>query len=78
MPEEHLSSDVTILPPGWSRPKPEVLADPTWWPALLALGATVMTWGLVTSFVVLIVGFVTFAVSLTGWSGDMRHDQNQH
>ncbi len=78
MPEEHLSPGGTVLSPGWSRPKPEVLAAPSWWPALLSLGASVMVWGLVTSFVVLLIGLITFVVSLTGWIGDLRHEHNEH
>jgi len=78
MPQEHISSRETHLPPGWTAPKPEVLAAPTWWPALLALGATFVAWGLVTSFLVLILGLLTFAVSLAGWIKDIRHEHNHH
>ena len=78
MSAEHHSLHETPLRPGWSRPKPEVLAGPTWWPALLALGATFIAWGLVTSFIVLIIGLATFAVSLGGWIGDMRHEHKEH
>ncbi len=60
---------------GWSRPKPEMLAEPTWWPAALALGATLLAWGLVTSFIVVILGAVVFVTSLAGWIGDIRHEQ---
>ena len=78
MSQEHQSSHETSLPPGWSRPKPEELAVPTWWPALLALGATFIAWGLVTSFIVWIIGLVTFAVSLAGWIGEIRHEHKEH
>ena len=44
----------------------------------LALGATLIDWGLITSFIVLIIGLITFAVSLAGWIGDLRHGHNEH
>ena len=78
MSQEQLPSQETVLRPGWTRPKPEVLPAHTWWPAFLALGATLIAWGLITSFIVLIIGLITFAVSLAGWIGDLRHGHNEH
>jgi hypothetical protein len=62
---------------GWSRPKPEVLAAPSWWPAALALGATLFVWGLITSFVILVGGVVVSAMSLAGWIGEIRHEHKK-
>ena len=62
----------------WSDPKPEVLAEPTWWPAALALGSTLLAWGLITSRVIVAIGVVVFAGSLAGWIGDIRHEQRKH
>jgi hypothetical protein len=59
---------------GWNRPKPELLTKPTWWPAALALGSTLLVWGLVTSFIILGIGAVVLAISLAGWIGDIRHE----
>ena len=59
----------------WSSPKPEVLAEPTWWPAALAFGSTLLAWGLVTSFIIALIGLAVFAVSLAGWIRDIRHEQ---
>ena len=72
------SESSSIQSPGqdeWSSPKPEVLAEPTWWPAALAFGSTLLAWGLVTSFIIAFIGLVVFAVSLTGWIRDIRHEQ---
>jgi hypothetical protein len=60
--------------PGWSRPKPERLAKPTWWPAALALGATLLVWGLIVSRVIFACGVTLTAISLAGWIGDIRHE----
>jgi hypothetical protein len=77
MPNPQDTARASDLPPGWSRPKPEELAEPTWWPAFLALGATFIVWGLFASFIILTIGLITFAVSLTGWIGDIRHEQRE-
>jgi hypothetical protein len=61
----------------WSRPKPEKLAKPTWWPAALAFGATLLVWGLIASCVILICGALVTAISLTGWIGDIRHEHRE-
>lgn len=78
MSHPHTSSPQKKLPSGWSRPKPEIISDPTWWPAALALGSTIIAWGFVTSFIVLVIGLVTFTVSLAGWIGDIRHEQRKN
>lgn len=77
MAHEHASETHEPLREGWSRPKPEVLAGPTCWPAGVALGSTLLAWGLITSVIVLVIGLITFAVSLTGWIQDIRHE-NDH
>ena len=64
-------------PQDWSHPKPEVIAKPSWWPAALAMGATLFFWGLVTSLFVLIAGLVAFAISLAGWIGEIRHEHTE-
>ena len=63
---------------GWSRPKPDVLTKPTWWPAALALGVTLFCWGLVTSFVIIIAGVIVTVASLAGWIGEIRDEHKQH
>jgi hypothetical protein len=59
----------------WSRPRPEVVPRPTYWPAAMAFGITFTLWGIVTSPVVLGAGGLVFGVALIGWIGELRHDQ---
>ncbi len=59
---------------GWNRPKPEAVPRSTSWPAALALGTSLVGWGLITSPVVLAIGLVVFVVSLRGWIGEIRHE----
>jgi hypothetical protein len=40
----------------------------------MALGVTLLAWGIITSPVVLGVGVALFAVSLAGWIGEIRHE----
>lgn len=65
------------LPEGWSRPKPEHLPEPTFWPAALSFGATFLVWGFVTSIIITLVGVVVFGASLAGWIADIRHERNK-
>ena len=62
---------------GWNTPKPEQLAEPTWWPAALAFGVTLTVWGLVASTFIIAIGLLTIAVSFAGWIRDIRHERNQ-
>lgn len=62
-------------PPGWNRPRPEVLPLPTWWPAATAFGTTLAAWGLISSNLILGIGLIVFGVSLAGWIGDIRHER---
>jgi hypothetical protein len=41
----------------------------------MALGITFFAWGLVTSPIVIGMGFVLFIVSLAGWIGEIRHER---
>ncbi len=62
------------LPPGWTPLPLEHLPAPTFWPAGFGLAITFIFWGLITSWVVLVVGLALFVVSLAGWIADLRHE----
>jgi hypothetical protein len=51
----------------------EALPRPTYWPAVMAFGITLLFWGLVTSYLILVVGLIVLAVALAGWIGDLLH-----
>ena len=61
--------------PGWHLPLPEKIPEPTIWPLVLAFGATLLAWGVVTSWIISVVGLLLFVVGTCGWVSDMRHDQ---
>jgi len=56
---------------GWSTPLPERLAEPTYWPATLALGLTLALLGPVTSLAISVVGLGLAAAALIGWIGEL-------
>jgi hypothetical protein len=63
------------LPPEWNVARPKKLPEPSIWPATLALGITLLVWGLVTSLIITGVGGILFAVALAGWIRDIRHER---
>jgi len=62
------------LPPGWYKPQPEKLPQPTYWPAVFAFAVVLFAWGWVTNISVSAVGLVLFAIAVAGWIGDLRHE----
>lgn len=58
--------------PGWHAPLPESLPKPTVWPAVLALGACFLAWGILSSWLVSAAGGVLFAAGCAGWIADLR------
>jgi len=59
---------------GWTLVPFEKMPRPTFWPAALALGTVLALWGLVTSFIVAVVGLILLIVSVAGWLEEMRHE----
>ncbi len=78
MNDETKGPTSTDLPDGWNRPRPEHLPAPTLAPATLALGATLLLWGIVTSIIIVIVGAALTAGGLAVWIREIRHERKQH
>lgn len=49
------------------------LPAPTYWPAALALGVTLVLFGIVTTFIFSAVGALLIIAGLVGWIGDLLH-----
>jgi hypothetical protein len=62
------------LPAGWSAPLPEHLPPPSAWPALFALGVTLLGWGFITSPVLVLVGGALAAHALGHWIAEITHE----
>jgi hypothetical protein len=61
--------------PDWEPLSDDPLPHPTYFPAGLAMGTAFLFWGLITSWVVLVVGLVLFAASLAGWITEIRYER---
>jgi hypothetical protein len=61
------------LRPGWLVVEHEPLPRPGYWPAALAFGIVLLSWGIVTSWIISIAGGLVLAVALAGWIGELRH-----
>jgi len=64
-------------PEKWNEPDPETLAEPTYWPMIMAAGITLLAWGVVTSYALSILGLGLIIVATVNWIGDIRHEQRQ-
>jgi hypothetical protein len=69
--------DPPPLHPDWEPLPPEQLPRPTYCPAGMALGASLVFWGIITSWVILLVGLVLFTVMLGGWISEILHERKQ-
>ena len=58
----------------WNRLPAEHLPRPTYFPAGLAMGTTFIFWGLITSWVILLVGVGLFLAALAGWITELCHE----
>ncbi len=61
--------------PDWEPLPLQALPRPTHFPAGLAMGIAFLFWGLITSWVVFVVGLVLFSASLAGWITEIRYER---
>ena len=67
---------LTSTPQGWQSLPPERLPRPNFFPAGLAMGTTFMFWGLITSWVIIVVGIALFTASLAGWIYEILRERS--
>ena len=77
MPNEQSQHRETV-PPGWQRLPETPLPHPTYFPAGVAMGAAFLFWGLITTWVVWLVGVVLLVAALAGWITELRHEYKSH
>ena len=56
------------------KAEPEHIPAPTVWPATMALGVTFIAFGVVTTWIMSIPGWILLFFSTAGWIEDMRND----
>ena len=59
---------------GRETPLPEIMPEPTAWPAVVAFGACLFALGILTSWAVSLVGLVLLLAGIGGWISRMRHE----
>lgn len=64
-------------PERWNQPQPAKLAEPTYWPLVLAAGVTFLAWGVVTAYPLSLLGLGLTVVAMINWIGDIRRGQQQ-
>ncbi len=62
---------------GWNALPHGHIPRPTFFPAGLAMGVTFLFWGLITSWVVCVVGVALLLAALYGWILEIRHEREQ-
>src|SRR6266478_2075204 len=79
MPDEQSTTKPSdAMPPGWQALPDVPLPHPTYFPAGLAMGVAFLFWGLITTWVVLLVGVALFIASLAGWITFICHGYHPH
>jgi hypothetical protein len=63
---------------GWTKLPPGHLPPPTYFPAGLAMGVAFFFWGLITSWVIVLVGAGLFTAALAGWISEIRNERKRH
>ena len=63
--------------PDWEPLPPVHLPRPTYFPAGMAMGAAFIFWGIITSWLILLVGAGLFTVTLGGWIAEILHERKQ-
>ena len=71
-PEQAKSASALAV---WTAPRSQIIPRATYSPAVMALAAVCLLWGLLTSYLISLLGFVLLAVSLAGWIGELRHER---
>ncbi len=59
----------------WNPPRPQVIPRDTYSPAVLALAIVCLLWGLLTSYLISLLGLVLFVLASAGWIGELRHER---
>lgn len=61
--------------PGWEPLPQGHLPRPAYFPAGVAMGTTFIFWGIVTSWIIMVIGLGLFAAALAGWITEIRHER---
>ncbi len=71
-PDQARSASASVV---WTAPRSQIIPRSTYSPAVMALAVVCLLWGLLTSYLISLLGFVLLAIALAGWIGDLRHER---
>lgn len=64
-----------IPPEKWDKALPTELPEPTYWPFFLAIGLGFIFWGLLTTWLMLSVGFLIAFIAIARWIKLLDHER---
>jgi hypothetical protein len=59
----------------WVKPIPQKTLVPTFWPISLAMSIIFILWGIISTWVISMVGLILFGISVRGWVMDLLNEQ---
>jgi hypothetical protein len=59
---------------GSPPPAHPLLPRPSYWPAVLAFGITLLGWGMLTTLYISLVGILIILLAIGGWIGELLHE----
>jgi hypothetical protein len=57
------------------KAKPEILPKSTYMPFLLAFSLLLLGWGLLSTWIISVAGFVGICISIYGWIKELLHER---
>jgi hypothetical protein len=70
-----MNKETPVSHAGWEPLPDERLPRPTYFPAGLAMGTTLIFWGLLTGWVIFLAGIGLFIAALAGWISEIRYER---
>ncbi len=58
----------------WQKPREQPIPRPTYAPAIVAIAVVCLLWGLVTTFLISLLGGILLFVGLADWIGELRNE----
>ena len=51
---------------------PQDIPAPSFWPFILSFGVVFLFWGIITSFIVSLVGVIIMIIAIAGWISELK------
>ncbi len=74
-PDNRHAEDPVYTKLDWIKPRAQPIPRPTYAPAVTAIAVVCVLWGLVTTFLISLLGLVLLVAGLADWIGELRHER---